>query len=99
MVMESHRIEIREFGGYADRVNVGEQAPRAKREFRGHGARERGCHFLVTGECDGAEFLQVGQHQIDRKSVGLGTSVSVRVDLGGRRTFKKKKQEKRATPA
>src|SRR3546814_13131593 len=60
----SHRIEIREFGGYADRVNVGEQAPRAKREFRGHGARERGCHFLVTGECDGAEFPQVGQHQM-----------------------------------
>src|SRR3546814_14602180 len=28
----------------------------------------------------------------DRQSVGLGKSVSVRVDLGGRRTTKKKKQ-------
>src|SRR3546814_19848946 len=28
----------------------------------------------------------------DRKSVVLGTSVSVRVDLGGRRTFKTKRQ-------
>src|SRR3546814_20762490 len=28
--------------------------------------------------------------ELDRKSVGLGKSVSVRVDLGGRRTLKKK---------
>src|SRR3546814_20796763 len=31
---------------------------------------------------------------IDRKSVVLGKSLSVRVDLGGRRTFKNKKTEK-----
>src|SRR3546814_11785471 len=34
---------------------------------------------------------EVGQHQIDRKSVVSGKSVSVRVDLGGRRIIKKKK--------
>src|SRR3546814_11894122 len=31
----------------------------------------------------------------DRKSVGWGKSVSVRVDLGGRRAIKKKKKKKR----
>src|SRR3546814_14826429 len=31
---------------------------------------------------------------VDRKSVVEGKSVSVRLDLGGRRTMKKKKQEK-----
>src|SRR3546814_15339787 len=31
------------------------------------------------------------QYVLDRKSVVSGTSVSVRVDLGGRRTLKKKK--------
>src|SRR3546814_13549015 len=30
----------------------------------------------------------------DRKSVGTGKSVAVRVDLGGRRVFKKKKKSK-----
>src|SRR3546814_12990325 len=33
----------------------------------------------------------------DRKSVGLGTSVSVRVDHGGRRRIKKKKKEHNKT--
>src|SRR3546814_14414563 len=34
---------------------------------------------------------QHAQRQTDRKSVGSGKSVSVRVDLGGRRIIKKKK--------
>src|SRR3546814_17101561 len=33
-------------------------------------------------------------HTLDRKSVGSGKSVSVRVDLGGRSTIKKKKNRK-----
>src|SRR3546814_15815392 len=39
--------------------------------------------------------LVAGQPQIDRKSVVSGKSVSVRVDLGGRRIIKKKKNEHR----
>src|SRR3546814_14575532 len=34
------------------------------------------------------------QASVDRKSVGEGKSVSVRVDLGGRRIIKKKKKKK-----
>src|SRR3546814_20583087 len=37
---------------------------------------------------------QWGLYELDRKSVGLGKSVSVRVDLGGGRFIKKKKKEK-----
>src|SRR3546814_18516257 len=36
---------------------------------------------------------QVSDPTVDRKSVVEGTSVSVRVDLGGRRIIKKKKQK------
>src|SRR3546814_14284473 len=39
-------------------------------------------------ECADQRLLR---HAIDRQSVVSGTSVSVRVDLGGRRLFKKKK--------
>src|SRR3546814_17947580 len=35
-----------------------------------------------------------GQHSADRQSGGKGTSVSVRVDLGGRRIIKKKHKSK-----
>src|SRR3546814_19261967 len=35
-----------------------------------------------------------GAADLDRKSVGEGKSVSVRVDLGGRRSIKKKKRKK-----
>src|SRR3546814_14782423 len=35
----------------------------------------------------------IGSPPADRKSVGSGKSVSVRVDLGGRRIIKKKKKE------
>src|SRR3546814_14859561 len=44
----------------------------------------------ATGEIG----VDVGQHQldlVDRESVVSGKSVSVRVDLGGRRSIKKKK--------
>src|SRR3546814_12062354 len=43
------------------------------------------------------DLVRSGTRQIDRKSVVLGKSVSVRVDLGGRRICKKKKQNKLPT--
>src|SRR3546814_15060328 len=42
-------------------------------------------------ELDGALGLDGGNSSVDRKSVVSGKSVSVRVDLGGRRVIKKKK--------
>src|SRR3546814_21040929 len=45
----------------------------------------RGAHLAV-------EFAEEGGVEIDRKRVGKGTSVSVRVDLVGRRYIKKNKQ-------
>src|SRR3546814_14613020 len=39
------------------------------------------------------ELTQMREVAKDRKSVGEGKSGSVRVDIGGRRTFKKKKQK------
>src|SRR3546814_19388762 len=47
-----------------------------------------------TGDID-RRFLAVERAIADRKSVVSGKSVSVRVDLGGRRIIKKKKQNKR----
>src|SRR3546814_11992130 len=43
-------------------------------------------HLEVLGNGRGAQ----GERRGDRKSVGWGKSVSVRVDLGGRRIIKKK---------
>src|SRR3546814_10952900 len=40
-------------------------------------------------------FVRSEQHPLDRKSVVEGKSVSVRVDLGGRRLFKKKTADPR----
>src|SRR3546814_15049450 len=63
-------------------------------------------HEGVSGDVDaGHDALQVldvisdadrrkgGAVRVDRKSVVSGKSVSVRVDLGGRRIIKKKKKE------
>src|SRR3546814_19608091 len=44
--------------------------------------------FRTIPGLENAEFARLGG---DRKSVGEGKSVSVRVDLGGRRIIKKKK--------
>src|SRR3546814_15401507 len=40
-----------------------------------------------------SRVLQSRPASLDRKSVGWGRSVSVRVDLGGRRSIKKKKKK------
>src|SRR3546814_19823179 len=47
-----------------------------------------GCRFLISMTSAGQ---LVAVRPPDRKSVGEGKSVSVRVDLGGRRIIKKKK--------
>src|SRR3546814_18335217 len=41
---------------------------------------------------------KIGGSQRDRKSVGEGKSVSVRVDLGGRRISKKKRRDMNTIP-
>src|SRR3546814_15172969 len=58
---------------------------------------ERGARLglVVPGEVDRAG-LRARQPRPDRKSVVLGKRVSVRVDLGGRRLIKKKKQQAEA---
>src|SRR3546814_19404569 len=59
----------------------------AQRVFRGV-PLDGGCAFTTD-----AVYLRglVGVHTLDRKSVVWGKSVSVRIDLGGRRIIKKKK--------
>src|SRR3546814_14432631 len=44
----------------------------------------------AVAEVRGADRRAVGMHRRDRKSVGSGTRVSVRLDLGGRGFIKKK---------
>src|SRR3546814_13204374 len=53
---------------------------------------------LAGGAADTPHFsFRLGQRDRDRKSVGEGKSVSVRVDLGGRRIIKKKKKKDSCT--
>src|SRR3546814_11112057 len=63
-------------------------------DFRGFAALDAGDVVLVFQEdaervVDG---LRVEDERVDRKSVVWGKSVSVRVDLGGRRIIQKKKK-------
>src|SRR3546814_14581866 len=54
--------------------------------------------IAVHAQCPAVEawhHVAGGTHRADRKSVGEGKSVSVRVDLGGRGIIKKKKQKYR----
>src|SRR3546814_18250101 len=75
---------------------------------RGAGGRDGAIRIGVRGVDDGGDFAArrrivdrerlavAGLHPLaveDRKSVGEGKSVSVRVDLGGRRLIKNKKQK------
>src|SRR3546814_20049058 len=43
---------------------------------------------------EGLELERQAVRQVDRKSVGMGQGVAVRVDTGGRRIIKQKKQNK-----
>src|SRR3546814_20572163 len=67
-------------GGVADVLDVGADD---RREPRGQGVDHRARIVDAQGGL---------RHVGDRKSVVSGKSVSVRVDLGGRRIIKKKKQ-------
>src|SRR3546814_21166807 len=49
------------------------------------------------GRGGGPDVRQEGSRARDRKSVVSGKSVSVRVDRGGRRMFKKKRQKSKKT--
>src|SRR3546814_12401490 len=60
------------------------------------GAHHRDIVSLAVAIAERRQIVeQVGE--LDRKSVVLGKSVSVRVDLGGRRIIKKKKKEENNT--
>src|SRR3546814_16595906 len=59
---------------------------------RGNGRHPRQHQSHSGDEIGGAPFGQ--SHAVDRKSVVSGKSVSVRVDLGGRRIIKKKITQK-----
>src|SRR3546814_17301747 len=50
--------------------------------------------LFKAGLVEGTPHASSGRPYTDRKSVVSGKSVSVRVDLGGRRIIKKKKTEK-----
>src|SRR3546814_6577012 len=64
-----------------------------RRALSGH----RPARWRIAGRRGGALFLPVRtdpqHHPEDRKSVVKGKSVSVRLDLGGRRIIKKKKKQ------
>src|SRR3546814_11620330 len=61
-------------------------------DLKGRGRRRPGLRLAETFERELAVELVVMLRR-DRKSVVSGKSVSVRVDLGGRRDNKKKKQQ------
>src|SRR3546814_16214102 len=60
----------------------------------GAGGRRGGCAFESRRAAEFAEPVgRAPRYRRDRKSVVEGKRVYVRVDLGGRRTLKKKKQK------
>src|SRR3546814_16456827 len=71
---------------------------RLRRGSRRHGLRDRAADG-GDGRCPALAHHAVDGRSVrrgDRKSVVEGTSVSVRVDLGGRRIIKKKKTQTQA---
>src|SRR3546814_16936438 len=80
------RVRIEVIGGR--QWNVPRQA-RTANQFHGLACPER-----LTPRHD-MQMMRRGQAPADRKSVVEGKSVSVRVDLGGRRIIKKKKKKKK----
>src|SRR3546814_19774113 len=49
--------------------------------------------WIDAGSAGSAKLCQLRMHPADRKGVGTGKSGAVRVDLGGRRIIKKKKEK------
>src|SRR3546814_18254560 len=75
--------------------------PVPTRHCRRHATGPPACALICDAETSrrtaskraSTRWRQSNRMKRDRKSVGEGKSVSVRVDLGGRRTIKKKKQK------
>src|SRR3546814_18553017 len=78
--------------GGADRAGFGQSARRRRRQ---HAARHRGRLRKAAERRESASGRLTRQ---DRKSVGSGKSVSVRVDLGGPRIIIKKTDKLEKTP-
>src|SRR3546814_12441438 len=89
-VEHQRQAEVRVLGG----VLVGGQAQDAALQRRFHGRDDVALQVLAGAEGVAGEF-QVARPAVagERTSVGWGTSVSVRVDLGGRRLIKTQKRE------
>src|SRR3546814_20715156 len=81
--------------GFARRFRRGNEGSVGRYHARSHGAvalllsDRRAFHAIARGSASGLRGTRA-----DRKSVVEGKSVSVRVDLGGRRIIKKKQQTK-----
>src|SRR3546814_17186414 len=75
---------------------LGGQRKRRHHAFAGFGVADRRLsfllHFLHAHDALHRQVQGAGVAELDRKSVVSGKSVSVRVDLGGRRINKKKIQ-------
>src|SRR3546814_12805028 len=87
-----HRLRIPRLRGIADRVDgpvrTG-RGPGEQGDQHGHGKPEPFFHRRYSRRsCRDSKTIP-----LDRKSVVSGKSVSVRVDLGGRRILKKKKKK------
>src|SRR3546814_14409757 len=98
------QLDCRKQRGFHDRqpppASPGSQLFRFRRRCQrtGGGHRGRLSRLWRRDRRNGAEAHRDGSgraHQQDRKSVVEGKSVSVRVDLGGRRILKKKKKNKK----
>src|SRR3546814_19772027 len=77
-------------------VGITTARPMAQGHRRGH-APFAGVDLVLVFRNQPAQVEHVGLHAADRKSVGEGKSVSVRVDLGGRLIIKKKTQKTEKT--
>src|SRR3546814_20509369 len=83
---ESNHDNIVQTHSYADRI---ETIDRAK------DAGLSPCSGLIAGLGESDEQMVEALFALDRKSVGEGKRVSVRVDLGGRRISKKKNNQQK----
>src|SRR3546814_17216042 len=88
----------------SDLVVAGKNQRQALRLYRRHFDITKGIQTLVQGRVETKRSKSgpapssqdaARAESLDRKSVVEGKSGSVRVDLGGRRSIKKKKQDKR----
>src|SRR3546814_18253381 len=97
------RCSFQVYGWHRVRVLLARRRMSARAAWRNRVALEAICAMAFAPSADGidcAPYLdERGSNRAwtDRTSVGSGKSVSVRVDLGERRIFKKKKINNRMT--